>query len=732
MLSFRKCNPRDKTTSFLIHNHTWTRQSSRHSLPLSYVRNMPAGKPAFDARIHLLNGEPDEVRPATAHPRDVSETDEAIARRLQKEMDGKDSIRTSIEEQVDAALALTLTEPGSIGNLAEESSKSSGEVLSLQLARQLQQQEQLFDQRSGLSSTEKDDEELARRLMQEEISRGQGQRSRMSEEDEDMALARRIQNLETQGVRGSSGANQSEYEERTLREEDEEIVRRFAHSIQIESDTVPLPLADDSSGGELKTAWRRGGPGAIFGKMKGRNRNKLIPGAIPPPHSSPIMPQQRVSSRPGPLPYSIAISQMPPAPSQQGRGTASRIIASPQSCLPVPVPLREGDGQRAAIPLCCICEQPAPSHLSTLGKKYHKECFLCMGCHERIDASAPFAYINDASGEKHPLHRSCYAELFGIKCVVCRKSIPTGADGKVSYVKHPFFSNSRMCVEHSQRPGRRCSGCHRFEPDGEGFADLNDGNRCVCMSCCRSVIVDSSDAEPLWKKVTYFFEDILGLPLWGDMRDTPVLIVGYDALNDQLQNVGGAHSGSSQIMTRGLCLSEHQSGRRIPLQQMHFDGDSGRFLTDRAEDRGHTYFQVPDPSKSNPNSSVTAILCLSGLPRDLTSSILAHEATHAWFKLHPDFDVRRQIPLRVEEGCCQLVAFLFLQLLEQEDKSTLESTSDDAPTDRMLRQYFKFSIETDESDAYGEGYREAAKVYAAIGIEALMDHVIKYKDFPVI
>lgn len=79
-----------------------------------------------------------------------------------------------------------------------------------------------------------------------------------------------------------------------------------------------------------------------------------------------------------------------------------------------------------------------------------------------------------------------------------------------------------------------------------------------------------------------------------------------------------------------------------------------------------------------------------------------------------------------------MVAFLFLQLLEQEDKSTLESTSDDAPTDRMLRQYFKFSIETDESDAYGEGYREAAKVYAAIGIEALMDHVIKYKDFPVI
>jgi len=260
------------------------------------------------------------------------------------------------------------------------------------------------------------------------------------------------------------------------------------------------------------------------------------------------------------------------------------------------------------------------------------------------------------------------------------------------------------------------------------------------MSCCRSVIVDSVDARPLWALVVRFFEDVLGLTLWGTMRDTPVLVVGFDALNDQLQSAGGAHSGSSQIMTRGLCLSEHQSGRRIPVQRMHYDQDSGRFCADGVEEMGFTQFQVPDPSKTNPNSSVTAILCLSGLPSDLTASILAHEATHAWIKLHPSFDVRRPIPLQVEEGCCQLVAYLFLQYLDsikaEGDSSSLSaaapgsSTDAAGPTDKKLRQYFKFSIETDESDAYGIGYRAAAKAYAAIGIEDLLEFVISYRKFP--
>ena len=526
---------------------------------------------------------------------------------------------------------------------------------------------------------------------------------------------------------------------------------------------IPAPIVDHSPAEMLpgnEVDHNRNTRGSLFNKFKGgRGRRGSGSGgsgsgplAIPPPPPSPPRGTGSTQSRPGPFPHSISISQLLPIasnnPNEQGRagGTGNRSTvphATASSSRPAAVSAGGNSGRKtsSSAPMCCACHKPAPSYLSTLDKKYHPECFRCMGCHDSIDHSSPFAYTVGDDGEKHPLHRKCYAELFGIKCAVCRRSIPTGADGKVSYVKHPFFDKERMCPRHAQSPTpRRCTGCHRFEPEGDGFADLGDAGRCVCMSCCRSVIVDSVDAKPLWDLVIRFFEDILGLTLWGSMRDTPVLVVGFDALNDQLQSAGGAHSGSSQIMTRGLCLSEHQSGRRIPVQRMHYDQGSGKFFADDVEERGFALFQVPDPSKTNPNSSVTAILCLSGLPSDLTASILAHEATHAWIKLHPNFDVRRPIPLQVEEGCCQLMAYLFLQYLdsvkaEEEASSAAEaqaSTTKEAsgPTDEKLRQYFKFSIETDESEAYGIGYRAAAKAYAAIGIEALLNFVISYRKFP--
>ena len=72
-----------------------------------------------------------------------------------------------------------------------------------------------------------------------------------------------------------------------------------------------------------------------------------------------------------------------------------------------------------------------------------------------------------------------------------------------------------------------------------------------------------------------------------DLKNIPIMIVGHEALNDNMRR-GSIHFGSNQIMTRGLCLSEH---------------------TRHGPDCG---------------IGVTAILCLSGLPSDLTASILAH------------------------------------------------------------------------------------------------------------
>ena len=85
---------------------------------------------------------------------------------------------------------------------------------------------------------------------------------------------------------------------------------------------------------------------------------------------------------------------------------------------------------------------------------------------------------------------------------------------------------------------------------------------------------------------------------------------------------------------------------------------------------------------SDSESSVTAILCLSGLPLDLTASILAHEDAHAWIKLHSNFTIKKLISKQVEEGYCQLVAILFLNdgLAPASNYSC-----DDEPSDDKLR-----------------------------------------------
>jgi len=252
-----------------------------------------------------------------------------------------------------------------------------------------------------------------------------------------------------------------------------------------------------------------------------------------------------------------------------------------------------------------------------------------------------------------------------------------------------------------------------------------------------------------------------------DLMKIPILAVGMEVLNDIIHSdgdriLGGyAHSRSRGKTARlGLCLSD-RIGRH--------DGGS--------------------------RNGVTSILCLSGLPSDLTASILAHgmfsteydnalllrwhslflvanhisskiktEALHAWIKLHPNFSYANPLPLRVEEGLAQLVAFLFLSdgldpidmatpplrrhnsvtipgiddIYERrggreqhinEARNAAEEDDSSIPWETRLRQYFKFCIETDES-VYGEGFRAAARAYAKLGMEELLYYVALNRDFP--
>ena len=125
---------------------------------------------------------------------------------------------------------------------------------------------------------------------------------------------------------------------------------------------------------------------------------------------------------------------------------------------------------------------------------------------------------------------------------------------------------------------------------------------------------------------------------------------------------------------------------------------------------------------------MTGILCVCGLPRELTISILAHEATHAWFRLHPDTDILKPMPPSVEEGCCQLIAYLLLEALDKAEEAGRDSLLGSVSRNKQLRQQLKLRIESDESDIFGQGYRVAAQACSGVGIDVLMGNVAMYRD----
>ena len=126
-------------------------------------------------------------------------------------------------------------------------------------------------------------------------------------------------------------------------------------------------------------------------------------------------------------------------------------------------------------------------------------------------------------------------------------------------------------------------------------------------------------------------------------------------------------------------------------------------------------------------TDVTAVLVLTGLPRDLTSSILAHEAFHVWCSLSRRMPTH--LPLEVEEGLAQLMSAKFVtSRLEHEGANAV--CTEEAPWAHLLLRYLSYQIETNPDPVYGEGFRRAAACDCALGLPVLLELVAETQQFP--
>ena len=84
----------------------------------------------------------------------------------------------------------------------------------------------------------------------------------------------------------------------------------------------------------------------------------------------------------------------------------------------------------------------------------------------------------------------------------CRSSpLPPRAPGP----RPPTQKDQRFCPAHSSDATPQCCACARLEPRGAEWPALQDGGRRLCLDCLGSVVVDTRDAQPLYREVLAFF-----------------------------------------------------------------------------------------------------------------------------------------------------------------------------------------------------------------------------------
>ena len=375
----------------------------------------------------------------------------------------------------------------------------------------------------------------------------------------------------------------------------------------------------------------------------------------------------------------------------------------------------------------------------------------CQICHKALDSQV---YYHDSDQDGMFCH-SCSQQRYGVRCTVC-DSFLVG-----QYMRHNYFENEKYCVSHEELEQRRkCTSCHRMEPQentGRGpFVNLPD-DRTVCLECLDSAVMTTDEMTALYHAAINFMEKQVGLTIPHGMRDVPVLAVDAHTLNEE-RVTGSLTHGNVGGQVRGLTLSRCGELRHYSHGDMSFDWKAGWRIGPRR------VFKVDQIR------TVTAVLVLYGLPRDLTASILAHEATHVYLKLTKSFPV--DLSLQSEEGLCQVMAHKYLKHLRETndgcwtkpratsglyrgdkqeqvhtggfvfhsatrpralgDAVSPQNTRQDpsGELEDKLRDFFVHSIENDQSPIYGDGYRHAKRVVDTLGLDIALEELRDNKTLP--
>ena len=349
-----------------------------------------------------------------------------------------------------------------------------------------------------------------------------------------------------------------------------------------------------------------------------------------------------------------------------------------------------------------------------LGGCWHARCFRCDDCGEQLrgvfGGGGEYVVTGKPGEDRRLFHARCYRERHRPTCCVCAACIPS-RDGYIHFETTPYWGEI-SCVEHATDGTNRCDGCRRYEKrGGEEYIAAPDG-RTLCLECVQTVVIDTKDAEPLYRDILDFF-GTYGLSALGTGGELPPLYLCTQDVINHVDEEEKWHQGrTSQV--RGMCVSHVETISTVYRQPTWKPSNAGSVFD--------VFGQLDMVEHRIPRSTtqkVTAIIVLSCLPRVLFSSILAHECMHMYLRLN-GFPTLEPI---VEEGLCQLFALLWIE----RQMASQNATASDA----ALAAYCCEAIREDPSEIYGVGARLAIDAYDAHGLVRVLDSVRRTRNFPI-
>ncbi|PRW57350.1 DA1 isoform X1 [Chlorella sorokiniana] len=261
----------------------------------------------------------------------------------------------------------------------------------------------------------------------------------------------------------------------------------------------------------------------------------------------------------------------------------------------------------------------------------------------------------------------------------------------------------KCCPGHWSDGAQRCISCRRFIPRNERFLVLDAGRK-ACCRCFETLVVTHQDAQPVYQNVRRFFAS-QGMQL---RQPPPVYVLDSS-------NMAGR---SGDALRRCGVWSGVAAGLFQPV------GVPTIRTVQYVQQTPHGPRVVYQHQQLGPQVvQARAIFLRYGMSRLQAGSVLAHEHMHACLQVGTRAD--QPLPIWMEEGMCQLAAYLYLEDLL--DRGSLSQPG------RTLCKVLMEGLRDETNPVYGGGFRAAHRAWTGMqwrGLSHMVAYMRQHGRFP--